>query len=617
MTQPLGRRFFFPDEDVPVRFALLMLGALLTLPFLVPYHYDPIGSFHAEWLAALCGLLACVGLLSPTLWRESTVPLLLLLPLGLLALVLLQLALDIVVFPQQTLLFALYLIWATLLIVLGAALRHRVGMAPLCDWLAACLLAGALAGCIAAMLSHDPVMADQPLIFGNLGQASFHGNLAQPNHLANQLWLGIGAALYLLLRHCLGTAIGVIGITLLMAIAVLTGSRTTLAYLGAFVAMAVFARWRWPGDIVQRALRLTLLLVPLYVVCDLGAALASSLGWNTLSTPMAKLGSQGFEVIRLQLIEIGWRGFLSAPLLGHGVGSFPQLSMTLSSQVHFSPGPGAAEHAHNLLAQFLAELGGPATLGLVAMLAYWLWRGLRQARQEGGSDALAFAWITAALAVEAVHSMLEYPLWYAFFLGPTALLLGIGDTRRLHLSLAPRARLVVAMLLLAGGATLFSLRFDYVLLEDAVNPWLVGKKRVGAWEDLLALAGPMQRQSMLYPYLCTTAVTRLRMPPEPIDAALQISECAMRVMPIDRVVFRRALVLAYAGHADEASVTWQQALSTYPRGAVQAAAELKAMQAGEAGSPLQPLLALAEAAAKSSPAPQAKSAVDRKTAPKP
>jgi O-antigen ligase len=606
MTHAIGRRFFFPGEDIPVRFALLMLGGLLTLPFLVPYHYDPIGSFHAEWLAALLGLLACIGLLSPTLWRESSVPLLVLLPLGLLALVLLQLALDIVVFPQQTLLFALYLIWAALLIVLGSALRRRVGMAPLCDWLAAALLTGALAGCIAAVLSHNPIAVEQPLIFGSLGQASFHGNLAQPNHLANQLWLGIGAALYLVLRLRLSALLGGIGITLLMAIAVLTGSRTTLAYLGVFVIMAVFARWRWPGATVQRALRLTLLLVPLYVACEGFATLAASLGWEALSSPIAKLGSHGFEPIRLQLIAIAWRSFLSAPMLGHGVGSFPQLSMLLSSQLNFGVAPGAAEHAHNLFAQLLAELGGVAAIWLIALAAFWLWRGLHQAQQRGGADAAAFAWIVAALAVETTHSMLEYPLWYAFFLGPTALLLGIGDAYPLHLSLAPRGRLIVAMLLLVGGATLFSLRFDYVLLEYAVNPWLVGKKRVGTWEDLLPLAGSLQRQSMLYPYLCTTAVTRLRMPPEPMDAALQISECAMRVMPIDRVIFRRALVLAYAGHADEASATWQQALSTYPRGAAQAAAELKAMRAGDASSPLQPLLSLAEAAVARLPKASAK-----------
>lgn len=602
MAQSIQRRLFFPGEDAAVRFALLMLGAMLTLPFLVPYHYEPIGSFHAEWLAALFGLLACVGLLSPSLWRQPTLPMIVILPLGLLAMVLLQMALGIVNFPQQSELFALYLIWAALLTVLGNALARRLGVVPLCDWLAAALLAGALIACVAALLSHDPVPGLQFLVFGSLGQDSFHGNLAQPNHLANQLWLGLGAALYLVLRRRLGAALGAAAVAVLMLISVLTGSRSVLAYLGAFVAMALYARWRWPGNTSRRALRLALLLIPLYAVCDGGATLASSLGWGALATPLAKFGSQGLSAIRLQLVEIAWQAFLAAPVLGHGIGSFPQLSLLFAGTIHADAGFHAAEHAHNLFAELLAEMGGVATLWLLLLSGFWLWHGLRRIGREGAGDALAFAWIAAALAVEAVHSMLEYPLWYAFFLGPTALLLGIGDGRPLQMSLAPRARLIIAVMLLGGGTTLFSLRFDYVRLEDAVNPWLVGQRRGGTWEDLLPLAGPQQRQSVLYPYLCTTAVTRLRMPPRPLADALQISDCAMRVMPIDRVVFRRALVLAYAGRGDEAMATWRQALSSYPVAAIQAVAELKAMRAGDAASPLQPLLALAEATAARLPA---------------
>ena len=194
-----------------------------------------------------------------------------------------------------------------------------------------------------------------------------------------------------------------------------------------------------------------------------------------------------------------------------------------------------------------------------------------------------------------MHSMLEYPLWYAFFLAPTALLLGIGDVNPLRLALAPRARLIVGLVLFGGGAALFSLRFDYVHLENAVNPWLAGRQRLGTWEDLLPMVGPAQRRSLIYPYLCVTAVTRLGMPPQPIDDALRTSDCAMRVMPIDRVMYRRALVLAFAGRDAEAETTWRLALRTYPAAVEQAIGELKAMGAEDAASPLQALLRLAEA----------------------
>ena len=42
-------------------------------------------------------------------------------------------------------------------------------------------------------------------------------------------------------------------------------------------------------------------------------------------------------------------------------------------------------------------------------------------------------WMWAAALVLAVHSMLEYPLWYTFFLGFAAVVLGMGEARTIKL----------------------------------------------------------------------------------------------------------------------------------------------------------------------------------------
>ena len=581
------------SDDRLVQASLPLLAAMFALPFLYPYHYDPIGSFRAEWVAALCGLLAATALLSRRLWQAASLPAIALLPLGLGGLALLQLALGIVNFPQQTLLLLLYLSWALLLLLLGAGLRREVGLARLCDWLAGAAFTAAMAAAVLALLSHSEVAPESPLLFSSLGMTALHGNVAQPNHFANQLWVGIAAALYLCLRGLLRELAAGLGACALIGVSILTGSRATLLYLIAFVAIAAYARRRWPGQATRDAWRLTLVLVPFYVVLQGAFSLSTHLGWLTTATPVAKVAGDSGGAIRLQLLGIGWRAFLAAPWLGHGVGSFAPLSLAQAGLFADGRGPGGVEHAHDLPMDLLVELGIAAPLLLLASLGLWL-RGLLRAAGRDAGEGLATGWLCAALAVQFLHSLVEYPLWYSFFLGPTALLLGIGDARPLKLALARRGPLLAAAVLAGGAVVLYQVRDDYRRLELAVNPWLQTPRRLSSWEDMLPLAETPWRDSLLYPYFCPTAVTRLRMPPEPMAVALDVSECAMRVLPVRVVVFRRALVLAFAGQTAAAEATWRLALRTYPAEAPQAVRELRGMLARNSQAPLAPLLAIAE-----------------------
>ena len=68
------------------------------------------------------------------------------------------------------------------------------------------------------------------------------------------------------------------------------------------------------------------------------------------------------------------------------------------------------DNAHNLPLHLAVELGVPVALILCGAVVVWVWR--RQPLQEQGSER-QLAW--AVLAVIGVHSLLEYPLWYAPF----------------------------------------------------------------------------------------------------------------------------------------------------------------------------------------------------------
>ena len=92
-----------------------------------------------------------------------------------------------------------------------------------------------------------------------------------------------------------------------------------------------------------------------------------------------------------------------------------------------SPRAGADSHAHNLFIQFAAELGLPVALSVAACVIAWLVTLARQSRTDARSLLLL-----ALGGVILIHSNLEYPLWYAYFLILLGLVAGlsVGATPR-------------------------------------------------------------------------------------------------------------------------------------------------------------------------------------------
>ncbi|MBI5912678.1 MAG: hypothetical protein HY848_22330 [Betaproteobacteria bacterium] len=80
---------------------------------------------------------------------------------------------------------------------------------------------------------------------------------------------------------------------------------------------------------------------------------------------------------------------------------------------------------HNLPLQLLAETGALGAILALSGLGSWCWRaGLRYFT----APEPAMWWIIAAAGIELIHSMFEFPLWNAHFLGVTALVMGLGTS---------------------------------------------------------------------------------------------------------------------------------------------------------------------------------------------
>lgn len=241
------------------------------------------------------------------------------------------------------------------------------------------------------------------------------GNLRQPNHLATLLVWSIVAAVWLgdaSRRYRVAFAATVF---MLFGL-VLTASRTGM------VGAAMLALWAIFDRRLAKPSRAMLWLVPLlYVV--FWTVLTANSGSGDAS---AFHGDKQLHRSDISSSRFGiWSNTLSLiaahPWFGVGWGEF-NFAWSLTP---FPDRPTAFfDHTHNLPLQLAVELGLPLATLILALLTYALWSAFKAARdadEHNGYLRPAFVMIL----MMAVHSQLEYPLWYAYFLLPTAFLWGL------------------------------------------------------------------------------------------------------------------------------------------------------------------------------------------------
>jgi hypothetical protein len=215
-------------------------------------------------------------------------------------------------------------------------------------------------------------------------------------------------------------------------------------------------------------------------------------------------------------------------------------------------------NAHNLVFQLAAEAGIAGLLALFGSLGIWLY-GLRRATLSA-----AHWWGHAALGVLVIHSLLEYPLWYAYFVAVAAFLLGALDETRYRLELRNAGRMSVAAVLLMGLMTLAQLRSGYHELERtlAIRPASTADSSAfdRTWRGLVAV----HEGSRLSPYAELFMSSLIQVSGERIKEKLELNGRVLRFAPIGAVVYRQVLLLAQAGQQEQAQTLLVQAIWSYP-----------------------------------------------------
>jgi len=577
------------DRPNFLRASVLLIGLAWTLPFLQPWHRFPLTAFYSEWLAFALGLAAALPLLRREPWRDARVPMIALAPLGLAVVLAVQVALDRVPYAEQALTAGLYLLWAALLAVLGHALGRRLTLDSIARTLAWFLLAGGLLNVLIGLVQHYHVSTPFNFLVARKAWPMIYGNLGQPNHYAAYVTLSLASVAYLYCRGSLQAALATVCAALFLVVLALAGSRSPWLYLGTLIVLAlllhrlqrddasrrlaVFACWLLPGFIAAHWLVTLPFMVP-----EEGPQMMTS------AERLFQMAS-GIEP-RLQLWGEAWDMFLSAPLLGAGLGQFAWHHFLHQAATGAASAPGVYNHSHNVVMQLLAETGVLGASVIVGAVLLWL-TDLRRAK-----FGLEAWWLLALLSVIGIHSLLEYPLWYAYFLGMAALLLGLGAERVFVLRLARAVHAVVALGIIAGWLNLIGVLSPYREFERLVFSSEHRSPPAVEERDFARALTNVHREPLLVPYVELAVAYGITANKEKLTEKLELTTRAMHFAPVDVVVYRQALLLALAGSAEAAREQLGRSLRVYPNERAAVVAELQNL-ARRYPVELTPLLELA------------------------
>jgi O-antigen ligase len=540
---------------------------MATLPFLFPYHYFPFLTFYNEWFAFTIGL-AALGVIGLAPSRHAVpVPAMCLGLFAFTAVLALQVALGQVAYPLRSAMGALYSIWAALMVLLGAWLAGELGENTVAHslqwWLA---VAGTLVAASGFLqLYHTPLpasiaMVPQPgkLMFGVIGQS---------NNFANYLGAALLSVAFLRSRSVLGVAATGLMALLLSTGMGLSGSRTSWGYMAVSLVFVPLLLRRGSPEAAGKVLRVAAFAFAVFALVQV-----LNLYTDVLTGPEGRTLSAGERLvryldsdnasgqrIRVQLFLYAWLMFLANPILGAGFGEYGWRAFELAAGL---PGPvtaGLDRHSHNLFLQLLAETGiaGFACVGVP--LALWLyrmpWRHLSPAR----------CWAIGVLAIMGLHSMVEFPLWHANFLGIFALLFGTTSPAFVALELNRLRRALFLTVVVVGGLAARNVWSDYRAFEAWFLKLEARGKRGGPYdgahfESLMAL----QENSFFAPYFDRVLTEAIELDERDLKDKLTFNAQAMRIYPAPPMVYRQIVLLALADRDSEAARVLRAAVRVYP-----------------------------------------------------
>lgn len=446
------------------KYAFIFAGICAVMAWLLPNHYLPWSTFHAD---ALMAFGFCVLLVTAWCYRSAEYVSFGVLQWALLTVVLGTIAYRIfgaVNYWTQAVLPALYIFGFLQVLLFGQVLKEQdpsrleslIFLPPL---VAAVVSVGLQ---LSQWLSIPEYGMTDIWIFQSNGVRPA-ANMNQPNQLATLLLWGLISGGWLHRRRL----VSLVGLTFLSAFLAfgvgLTLSRT--AILGFCVASLFLIMSNFSSI---KAKHLVAWIAVVVVFC---------IAWNTHSLvprwlDISSVSVSGIENVnrdnglRITIWKMFVEAVLEKPVFGYG----PQ--MTLSAQ--FSNIENFPElsndlyaHAHNIVLDLMVWYGLPIVVLVAVVFFYWFLSVLNKSIDTAGRN----DFYIMMLLVVFVHANLELPLHHAYFLLPTGLIFGalITEGEMLFPSVIRRVsmKMLVIMAVFTLGICLLVFK-EYMSIERQV-----------------------------------------------------------------------------------------------------------------------------------------------------
>ena len=553
------------SPSLAARISLSLIGSMAVLPFLQNHHARPIPAFYTEYIAFFLGMAALTLFLAGRYWQNIELPWIVFAPLGLFVVMLLQMNLGMSVYYETQIIALLYLLWAMLLVILGAVLRKEFGLTVISIVLASFFLVGGELSAGVGILQHFNIHSFLDDFIAAKNFSAVYGNIGQTNHFATHISLALVSLIFLFAAARLPIWIVILLALPLLFVLSLSGSRSSGLYLIAVLALSLLLYWRGTvcteGYVAKRRLVITsFLLITGFVLMHWLVQTPLLVVPTGAITAVDRIFDQASGIsIRFHLWQEAWHMFLQAPILGIGTGQFAWHHFHLSAVSQNPEIFGIYNNAHNLILHLLAETGLAGTLPVVGGIAVWLF-GLYSVRRQ--SLDLALWWLLALVGIIGIHSLHEFPLWFGHYLGLAAFLLGTGETRFISMQLPHIGKLVTLLVLVLGWGVMVTVEQDYRQIESIMSTQDNQNRSLDDSNSRVLQA--LHQKTLLSPYVDYALSSAMELNQENIDLKLKVNQRVMRFNPSGPVTYKQAILLALSGEHKAAIEQAERAVSAYP-----------------------------------------------------
>ena len=552
-------------QSLLARISLALIGLMTVIPFLQYHHARPIPAFYTEYFAFVLGMAALILFLAGRYWQNMSLPWIAFAPLGLFVVMLLQMNLGMPAYYEIQIIVLLYLLWATLLVMLGAVLRKEFGLKVVSIVLAWFFLAGGEISAIVGIFQHFNIRSFLDIFIAVKNNAAVYGNIGQTNHFATYISLALASLIFLFSASRIPVWVAILLALPLLFVLALSGSRSPGVYLFAVLVLSILLYWRGTlcteGDVAKRRLLMASFLQIIGFVFMQWLVQTSLFVTSTGTvTGVERIFDQATNSsIRFYLWKEAWHMFLQSPLLGVGAGQFAWHHFQLAAVFKNPEIIGIYNNAHNIVLHLLAETGLVGTLPVIGGVVIWI-IGIYKVKRQ--SLDLALWWLLALAGIVSLHSLHEFPLWYGHYLGITAFLLGVGETRFIPIRLPHIGKLIMLLILVLGSWVLVTVEQDYRQIESIMPTQNNQNKSLTDTHSTVLQA--LHQKTLLSPYVDYALSSAMELNQEKLGLKLKVNQRVMKFHPSGPITYKHAVLLALNGEDEASIVQAEYAALAYP-----------------------------------------------------